>query len=334
MKRLVFSVASGLTLVFLGACEQDTVEDTGQPLRVNAAIAAVVNGEYILASEVELEAAAQGLLDSGERLEVDDPTFEDILEQLVDQKLLAQEALNRGLDQDESARHRLHAARERILGNILVEQLVAEEVDEKAILEMYDAQTELTQLSEEVLIRHIQVDTEAEARDLHNKLKSGGEFAELAFNHSTDRRTSAEGGLIGYVLPEEMSDEFTREINRVAVGAVSQPFESELGWHILKVEDRRREEPPSLDELRPKIMQYLTLSEISKSIKRLRSRAEIQTITGQDPMTVFEEPLAPEEGNMTDDMGGGDDMSETTGDDAAQDDSQQPADETEVEETE
>lgn len=290
MRTFVLPAICGLSLVLLSACDQTEPAEKETPLRVNAAIAAVVNGEYILASEVELEAAAQGRLDEGERLEVDDPNFEEILEQLIDQKLLAQETLARGLDQEESARHRLHAARERILGNILVERLVSEEVDDAAILKMYQAQVELQQLGEEVLIRHIQVSTQEEADRLYQQLKNGAEFAELAFTHSTHRDSSAEGGLIGYVLPEEMSEEFTDVINRTAVGQFSKPFESEIGWHILKVDDRRKEKPPSLDEIRPKIVQYLTLSEISRTLKRLRTRATIETITGSDPITVFEEP--------------------------------------------
>lgn len=289
MKLSIYPLLGGLALVFLSACEQQPTGKTEQPLRVSAVVSAVVNGEYILATEVELEAASQGLIDVGERLDTKDPVFGQILDQLIDQKLLAQEALARGLDQDEGSRHRLHAARERILGNLYVEKLVSEEVDESAVLKMYQAQVELQQLGEEVLIRHILVKTEAEAQKLHADLKAGKEFAELAFTYSIDRVTSAEGGLMGYYLPDELSDPFPRVINRTAVGAISPPFETELGWHILKVDDRRREEPPTLDEMRPKIVQYLTLSEISKSLKRLRTRSEIQTVTGGDPMTAFEQ---------------------------------------------
>ena len=288
MTRFFLPLLGGLALVFISACDKQETVKKDQPLRVNAAIAAVVNGEYILSSEVEIEAAAQGRMEPGSKLDITDPNFDDVLQQLIDQKLLAQEALARGLDQDESARHRLHAARERILGNILVENLVSEEVDETAILEMYQAQTELQQLGEEVLIRHILVNTKEEADELYDRLKGGAEFAELAFQNSIDRETNAEGGLIAYVLPEAMGEPFASVINRTAVGAISRPFESELGWHILKVDDRRAEEPPTLDETRPKIVQFLTLSEISKVLKRLRTRSEIQTITEGDPMTAFE----------------------------------------------
>ncbi|MAK62993.1 MAG: peptidylprolyl isomerase [Ponticaulis sp.] len=288
MQKALATLFMGGLLAAMGACDNTSGDESGPPIRVSAAVAAVVNNEPILASEVELEAAAQGKIVPGERLDVDDPDFEEILQQLIDQKLLAQEAMTRKLNEEESAIHRLQAARERILGNILVENLVAEEVDESAIMEMYEAQVALLELGEEVLVRHILVDSESTADELYEQLRGGAEFAELAFAYSADPNSRAEGGLLGYVLPEEFPDPFPRVISRTAVGAISQPFESELGWHIVKVDDRRTEAPPTFDETRPKIVQFLTLNEISKVLARLRTRADIQTITDGDSMDVFE----------------------------------------------
>ncbi len=278
-------------MLALAACDrpEPTPQSVGQPFVIDPAVAAVVNGETILANEVELEAASQGLLEVGDSLAITDPVFGQILEQLIDQKLLAQEAVNRGLDKDENARHRLEAARERILGNVLVENLVALEVDEDAIVEMYEAQADLQQMGEEVLIRHILVETRAEADKLARELRNGAEFAELAFTHSIDRETNAEGGLIAYVVPEEMNEPFTSVIKSTRTGQLSRPFQTELGWHVLKVDDRRVEAPRSLAETRPKIVQFLTLSEISRVLKQLRAEARIETITETDRRDAFEQ---------------------------------------------
>lgn len=279
-------ILGGLALT-VAACERAEEEPKGVPVRVNGTVAAVVNNEPILASEVELEAAAQGLIPEGEALDVDNPDFERILNQLIDQKLLAQEAETRGLDDDPNTIRRLESFRERILGNILVESLVAEEVNEAAILEMYEAQMSLLELGEEVLIRHILVESRSTANDLYEQLRQGAEFAELAFAYSADNGSRAEGGLLGYVLPEEYPD-FKDAINRTAVGAISRPFQTELGWHIIKVDDRRAERPPSFDEMRGTIASFLIKSEVSKILESLWTRAEIQTITGGDPMELFE----------------------------------------------
>ncbi|MAI90153.1 peptidylprolyl isomerase [Ponticaulis sp.] len=278
MLRKSFALICGATLLSIAACDQNSPDQNASNVRVSAAIAAVVNNEPIYANDVELQAVSQGLIDAGTSLDADDPIFVDVLKQLIDQKLLAQEALTRGLNLEENAQHRLQAARERILGTILIENLVSAEVDDAAILEMYEAQTALQQLGEEVLIRHILVETEEEANELHTQLRNGAEFAEVAFAHSIDRSSSAEGGLLGYFLPEEFSAPFPRIINNTAVGAISRPFESDLGWHIIKVDDRRTEEPPTFDETRPMIAEFLTLREISRVLERLHARAQIETV--------------------------------------------------------
>ena len=96
MNRLISAGLIGGLALFLSACGSNEDAGSGTPVRVSATVAAVVNGEPILAAEVEVEAAAQGKIDVGDRLEFDDPVFAQILDQLIDQKLLAQEALQRG----------------------------------------------------------------------------------------------------------------------------------------------------------------------------------------------------------------------------------------------
>lgn len=292
MQRTIFAALFGSMLLVTAACEQNTSEPESIPIRVSAAVAAVVNGEPIYATDVELEAVAQGRIEVGQRLNTEDVIFAEVLKQLIDQKLLAQEALSRGLHLEENAQHRLQAARERILGNILIENLVSAEVDDAAILEMYEAQTALQQLGEEVLIRHILVETEEEADELYQELRGGAEFAEVAFTNSIDRSSSAEGGLLGYFLPEEFSDPFPSIINRTAVGAISSPFESDLGWHIIKIDDRRTEDPPTFDETRPMIVEFLTLSEISSVLEHLHNRSQIETVLNDPNIGIrgFDDP--------------------------------------------
>ena len=279
MKQLVLLVISGLCLAFLAGCGPKSTDDENPTQRVDPAIAAVVNGEYILTSEVELEAVSQGEITVGEEITFEDPVFEEVLQQLIDQKLLAQEAISRGLDQSEVARHRLTATRERILGNILLEQLVDEHINDEVIETMYDAQIELKELGEEVLIRHIQVSTEAEADNLYDELMNGASFGELAFTHSTDRQTNEDEGLFPYAVPSSFLDPFPDMINRTAEGQISKPFESDYAWHIIKVEDRRDEKPPTLEDMRYQISDYLLRSEIGDLLLELRIRGDVKMVT-------------------------------------------------------
>jgi len=220
--------------------------------------------------------------------------FQKILDQLIDQKLMAQEARRLGLNRGDDAQRRLLAAEERILGNILVESLVAEEVTEDAIQKMYDEQVRLQQLDDEVRIRHILVADKATADQAMEDLRAGEDFAAVAFEYSTDKTTRLDGGELGFVSPNLLDDPFPNKIADTQVGAYSEPFESERGWHILKVDERRRPPPATLEKMRPEIVSFLTFTEISKILRALRADANLDTGRGSKPLPLLEDaPASP-----------------------------------------
>lgn len=275
---------AAIMLCFAGVSACDPSPNTRASTRqVDGATAALVNNEPIYISDVELEAAAQGRIEPNTPFGPDHPEFQPVLEQLIDQRLLAQEAVDRGLDLDPAARRRLEAGRERLLGNILVENLVANEVTEVAIDEMYAAQVELQQLDDEVRLRHILVETEEKANAVLQELQAGRAFTEAAFEHSEDIRTRLDGGNFGWVSPNEMNDPFPSMIGDTATGSLSAAFESEQGWHIIRVDERRTRPPKTKAEMRPEIITFLTFTQISEILKDLRAQADIRL---RDPVTL------------------------------------------------
>ncbi|MEM9180999.1 MAG: peptidylprolyl isomerase [Pseudomonadota bacterium] len=275
----------GLILIGLSACDTDPATVTA-PAVIDSATAAVVNGEAIYIRDVELEAVAQGMIEPGSDFGTSHPDFPQILEQLIDQRLLAQEAVRRGLDQQPDAARRLAAGRERLLGNILVESLVATEVTDAAIDRMYQEQVKLQQLDDEVRIRRIVVEAEAEAIAILDELNSGREFAEAALEHSTDIRTRLEGGDLGWIKPNEMGDPDAAVIGNTVTGAVSEVFRTEMGWTILKVDERRTTPPKTKAEMRPEIITFMTFTQISDILRELRFSASIQQ---RNPEKILEE---------------------------------------------
>lgn len=272
----IFSLAIGLA-----GCGRETADEAPRrQVGFDGSAAANVNGDPIYLSDVELEAVAQGRIEPGESFGPDHTDYQLVLDQLIDQRLLAQEAVRRGLDMTPSAQRRLETARERLLGNFLMENLVATEVNEATIDRMYEEQVRLQQLDDEVRIRHILVDTKEEAEEVLEELRDGGDFTALAFEHSRDTRTRLEGGSFGWVSPNEMIEPFPAIIADTPAGEVSEPFESEQGWHILKVEQRRTRPPKTKQEMRPEIVTYLTFTQISQILRELRASADIQQRDG------------------------------------------------------
>ncbi|WP_084420673.1 peptidylprolyl isomerase [Henriciella litoralis] len=283
-RSLIISLVLSSALLVAG-CGQDTdAPRTERQVGFDASTAAMINGEPIYISDVELEAVSQGRIEPGEGFGPDHTDYQLVLDQLIDQRLLSQEAVRRGLDKTPAAQRRLETARERLLGNFLMEDLVATEVNEAAIDKMYDEQVRLQQLDDEVRIRHILTETKEEAEEVLEKARAGEDFTALAFEYSTDTRTRLDGGSFGWVAPNDMIDPFPSVIADTAVGEISEPFESEQGWHILKVEQRRTRPPKTKEEMRPEIVTYLTFTQISEILQDLRASADIKQRDGGPPI--------------------------------------------------
>ncbi|MBR9826482.1 MAG: peptidylprolyl isomerase [Alphaproteobacteria bacterium] len=240
-------------------------------------VIARVNGSVIRRSDIlrEFEAQQSERESSGEIALTD---FERIREELIDQRLLAIEARARGLHQSEEARRQMAHAQERILSNVLVDEVLTDATTEDAIRRIYDEQVQLIALGDEVRARHILVDTQEEADAAMALLVDGTDFAALAIRISLDSATRLEGGDLGYFTRSGIADPFGAIAFGLEEGEMSPPFQTAFGWHILKVEDRRRQPPPSFEVLRPRIEEFYKFDRLVDLVAELRDGASITLI--------------------------------------------------------
>ena len=122
LHSLFLIAAVGLAL---GAAACGRGGDEAAPEK-NDRVVAQVNDRAVWASDVRREAVAQGLIGEDDPLDLSSELFRRVMDEVVDQKLLAAEAERRGLDSSPAAQRRLQAVRERILGDMLVEKVVSE----------------------------------------------------------------------------------------------------------------------------------------------------------------------------------------------------------------
>lgn len=94
-----------------------------------------------------------------------------------------------------------------------------------------------------ILIRTDELTSEEDAvrrlRQLKMRIQGGDNFAELARGHSNDTVSAADGGELGWVSPGELVPEFEEVMNSLNPGEVSDPFQTQFGWHIVQVLERR-----------------------------------------------------------------------------------------------
>jgi peptidyl-prolyl cis-trans isomerase C len=284
------ALAAGLcaaALVVVGCSGPDRAETA--PERGDVAVAKV-DGKTVWSSDVKREAIAQGLIGEGEPLEITSDLFHRVLGEVVDQKLLSSEAVRRKIDKDPVAQRRLAAARDRVLGDLLVESAVTDAVTDSAIKGLYDEQQRLARRSEEIRARQILSSSAQDAQAIKTLLVSGASFEALAMERSKDAATRFNGGDLGYFTVDVMPEAYATALQGAAKDAIVGPFQVENGWVVLKVEDRRMEAQVPLDAARPQIVRFLTYDQIRDLLEKLRSQAKIETLVKQDPATLSPPP--------------------------------------------
>jgi peptidyl-prolyl cis-trans isomerase C len=246
---------------------------------------AKVDGEIVWASDVKREAVAQSLIGEGEPLDVSSDLFRKVMDEVVDQKLLAAEAVKRKLDRDPEVQRRLEAARERVLGDAVVQSVVSGAVNESAVRGLYAEQQKLAKVTEEIRARQIVLATLTDADAVKKLLASGASFEALAMERSIDAATRFNGGDLGYFTTDVMPPAYDEALRAAKVGDVVGPVQVDGGWALMKVEDRRLEAPITLDAARPQIVRFLTYDQIRDLLEKLRGRAKIQSLLPAQPPT-------------------------------------------------
>lgn len=233
---------------------------------------AVVNGQPISKELFEIYAEQRqpqmGDIDSPEARKA-------LVDELVIQELLVQKAEEQNLAQDPEVALQLELIRRNLLATAaLRRQLQEQPPSEEAIKEGYEEAT--AEQGKEYKASHILVESEEKAKEIIEELNNGASFAELAKQYSKD--TSAEqGGDLGWFTPEVMVQPFSEAVTTLEKGEYTkQPVQTQFGWHVIKLEDLRDATPPSIEELRPQIMQRLQSQMINDYLEELREQAKVE----------------------------------------------------------
>lgn len=285
--RVLFPVLLAAVLA-AAACTRGGGSD--RPPEPGDRAVAEVQNETIWASDVKREAVAQGLVGEGEPLDVTSDLFRRVLDEVIDQKLLAREAERRGLDNSALAQRRLAATRERILGDMLVETVVNSEITDRKVAELYQEQLRLAETSEEIRTRLILSRTREEAEAVIGILAQGAAFEAVAAQSSIDDATRYSGGDLGYRTLDVMPEAYANALRGKPAGSTVGPFQTEGGWAVLRVEDRRKETPPTLEQARPQIVRYLTYEGVRALLEQLRGKAEVEVLLNGD--SISQEPAS------------------------------------------
>ena len=114
---------------------------------------------------------------------------------------------------------------------------------------------------------------------LKERIENGEDFGAIARSHSDDRATAINDGSLGWLSPGDVVPLFEQEMNALAPGAVSEPFLTQFGWHIVQVLDRRDHddsETVARQRAREQIRQRKVAEEMESWLRQLRDEAYVE----------------------------------------------------------
>lgn len=256
--------------------------------------AAMVNGQPITVSEVEermnrLNPAARAALGSDKAR---------LLEEMITETILIQEARRRGLERDPEVRRLTkEATRQILLGRLLekVGEPQADSITESQIEGFYSANPEAMKEPETFRASHILVETEEKAKEALDRLKKGEPFAKVASELSTDP-TKTRGGDLGFFSKGQLIPEFEAACLKLETGQMSGVVKSSLGFHIILLTDRRDARARPLEEvkesIRRKLASDLKQRQLQEFVQGLKGKAQVQNKGLFAPPTPNETPPA------------------------------------------
>ena len=199
----------------------------------------------------------------------DDVLFQGILDQLIQQQLLADHI---GEMPDRVA-YSLNNERRSLMAGEAVTAL-GSAVTEEAVLAAYNDRFEGAEATMEFNASHLLVETEEEALAALARVEEGEEFADVARDVSTGP-TGPNGGNLGWFGPGQMVPEFENAVVEMDAGDVSQPVQTQFGWHIVTLNEKRITEQPSLEGLRPELEAQVREAAIQALLDTLKEETEI-----------------------------------------------------------
>jgi peptidyl-prolyl cis-trans isomerase C len=242
------------------------------PARADDKVLAKVNGSEIRQSDVAL--AEEEL---GPSLAQMDPATKDenVLAFLIDMKIVSKAAEDKKVQDSDDFKKRLAFTRNRLLMDSLLASEGKAATSDDAMKKVYEEASKQITGEEEVHARHILVETEDDAKAVKAELDKGADFAELAKKKSKDPGAS-DGGDLGFFTKDQMVPEFSQAAFALEPGKISDPVKSQFGWHIIKVEEKRKRKAPDFDQVKSQIETYVTRKAQAEYVGKLRDAAKIE----------------------------------------------------------
>jgi len=253
------------------------------PALADDPVLAKVNGTEIHQSDLDVAEAEAGQLPPMSP----DAKKDYLVQFMADMILVSKAAQDKKMGDTPEFKAKLDFARKKLLMEAILKQAGKDAMTDAAMHQVYNDAVKTMSDEQEVHARHILIRAAAgddkankEAEDkikaIIARLKKGEDFAKVASETTEDPSGKTTGGDLGYFTKEQMVPEFADVAFKLEKGQISEPVHTQFGWHVIKVEDKRKKPAPSFDEVKPQIEQYVTRKAQADLVTKLRADAKIE----------------------------------------------------------
>lgn len=257
-KLLCLAAALGCAVALATAVQAQSIKVNGKVVPQNRIDAGVKNR------------IAQGQPDSPQLREA-------VKEALINQEIVAQEALKKGLDKNPEVVGLIEINRQEILVNAYIQDyLRSHPVSDEALKKEYERIK--TQLGgKEYKARHILVEKEDEAKEVTAQIRNGASFEKLADERSKDTGTKGRGGDLDWNVPANYVKPFADALAKLKKGQMTDsPVQSSFGWHVIRLDDERAFKAPAFEEVKANLQRGMQQQIVQKAVSDLRAKAKIE----------------------------------------------------------
>lgn len=224
-----------------------------------------------------------------------------LLRVLIDMKVMATAGRDAGMADTPLFQQRLAYLEDRALRRAYFAEAIAKGVTEEAVRAEYDKFVADFEPAEEIRASHILVPTEDEAKAVKTEIDGGADFATVAKEKSIDPG-AANGGDLGFFGKGMMVAPFEAAAYALTdVGQVSDPVQSQFGWHVIKLEEKRESSAPAFEQVAGQLQQQLLMKTFDDTVAKLMDGVEIDipdealasAVQQQTETDAAEEEVAP-----------------------------------------
>ena len=275
-KNFLIGLLTLIAVIGVRAAHADTKTDAKSDTKSDYEFVATVNGSAITQGLLNLNIrtlTSQGQKDTLELRQA-------IKEDLINKELIAQEATKLGLAKEIDFPDQITQLKQNLLLQVYLEDhFKRDPITDAKMREEYERQRKLMgegSNGTQYRLSQILVSNETDALDLIRRIQKGELFGKLAQEYSIDAGTKSQGGSLGWVLPGQVIPAVANAIPNLTKGGITlAPIQTQSGWVILKLDDKRAFKIPSFEEAKPQIRQAIVQQYVAETVKNLRANARI-----------------------------------------------------------